>query len=427
MPVRQRQPRGPRTAWPRDCCSPSTNRSRSPSPGSGSPSPTEQQQPGVAPDSPAALVTLAALHGGDPVRARSVIGRAVRAGGEDDAFSAHRHRLLLGWVRMQDGQLGSAMADAASVGDASLHRRDALWAAALNTAIARRSGDGGAVQKHWYAAMEVLAEYSVDLFSLLPLGELWVAAARMRQVDRLQHTLDEAFALLDSLGRSGAVVGAAALGRRPCRNTGELAGGGRSARPCPHGRRGPQRVREGTRGRGPDVASGTGQPRRHRRGHRRGTVAGAVRAHLGRDPVGRPGRAADPRRAGVGRDAAACPRPQTDDRRRRRSRRRVGARDRGADRLDRASSRRGCPSANARSPNCCCWACRTATSAASCSSRPRPSSITWRASGAGWARNPARRCCRCCGRCWPRRADTHATAAAVRSACVAAFPGEMQL
>ena len=48
--------------------------------------------------------------------------------------------------------------------------------------------------------MEVLAEYSMDLFSLLPLGELWVAAARMRQVDRLQHTLDEAFALLESLG-----------------------------------------------------------------------------------------------------------------------------------------------------------------------------------------------------------------------------------
>ncbi len=161
---------------------------------------TEQHQPGVAPDSPAALVTLAALHGGDPVRAGSVIGRAVRARDEDDAFSAHRHRLLLGWVRMQDGQLASASADVAAAGEAALHRRDALWAAALNTAIARRSGDGGAVQKHWYAAMEVLAEYSVDLFSLLPLGELWVAAARMRQVDRLQHALDEAFALLESLG-----------------------------------------------------------------------------------------------------------------------------------------------------------------------------------------------------------------------------------
>ena len=164
----------------------------------------EQQSPGVAPDTPAALVTLAALHGGDPVRARSVIGRAVRAASQmdtaDESFASHRHRLLLGWVRMLDGQLPAAAADAAATAGAALHRRDALWAAALQTAIARRSGDSGAVQKHWYAAAEVLAEYSIDLFSLLPLGELWVAAARMRQVDRLQHTLTEAFALLESLG-----------------------------------------------------------------------------------------------------------------------------------------------------------------------------------------------------------------------------------
>jgi DNA-binding CsgD family transcriptional regulator len=163
----------------------------------------EQQPAGVAPDTPAALVTLAALHGGDPVRARSVIGRAVRAGSQLDSaesFASHRHRLLLGWVRMQDGQLSAAAADVASTADVPLHRRDALWAAALQTAIARRSGDSGAVQKHWYAAAEVLAEYSMDLFSLLPLGELWVAAARMRQVDRLQHPLTEAFALLESLG-----------------------------------------------------------------------------------------------------------------------------------------------------------------------------------------------------------------------------------
>jgi DNA-binding CsgD family transcriptional regulator len=173
----------------------------------------ERQPTGVAPDSPAALVTLAALHGGDPVRARSVIGRAVRASLEDSlentAFVARRHRLLLGWVKMLDGHLSAATADVAAVAadadsastsPATLHRRDALWAAALQTAIARRSGDSGAVQKHWYAAAEVLAEYSMDLFSLLPLGELWVAGARMGQVDRLQHTLDEAFALLDSLG-----------------------------------------------------------------------------------------------------------------------------------------------------------------------------------------------------------------------------------
>lgn len=161
----------------------------------------------VAPDTPAALVTLAALHGGDPVRARSVIGRAVRSGTDDSdgvQFVARRHRLLLGWVRMQDGQLAAAGADVATAcADAEtspLHRRDALWAAALQTAIARRSGDIGAMQKHWDAATEVLAEYSVDLFALLPLGELWVAAARLHLVDRLQHTIDAAFALLTSVG-----------------------------------------------------------------------------------------------------------------------------------------------------------------------------------------------------------------------------------
>lgn len=150
------------------------------------------------PDSPAALVTLAAIHGGDPVRAHSVIGRAVRADGE--APFKHRHLLLCGWIKMQDGQLPSAGADVTTVSGARLHRRDALWAAALQTAIARRSGDAGALQKHWYAAVEVLAEYSLDLFALLPLGELWVAAARIRQVDQLQHNLEQAFALLNTLG-----------------------------------------------------------------------------------------------------------------------------------------------------------------------------------------------------------------------------------
>ena len=205
---------------------------------------TDQPAAGVAPDTPAALVTLAALHGGDPVRARSVIRRAVRAGHEDGPeaalFFTRRHRLLLGWVRMLDGHLPAATSDvtiACADADASpLHRRDALWAAALQTAIARRSGDTGAMQKHWYAAVEVLAEYSMDLFSLLPLGELWVAAARMRQIDRLQHTLDEAFALLDSLGDpvlwsvplhwAGVHAG----------DPGQLTGGGRPARPGADGR-----------------------------------------------------------------------------------------------------------------------------------------------------------------------------------------------
>ena len=238
------------------------------------------------------------------------------------------------------------------VADASLHRRDALWAAALQPAIARRSGDSGAVQKHWYTAMEVLAEYSVDLFSLLPLGELWVAAARMRQIDRLQHTLDEAFALLDVVGQPGVVVGAAALGRRARRNPCQLAGVGGAARPGADGRGEPQRLREGTGGRRPHLAAGAGQSRRHRRGHRRGPVAVPIRTHLGRHPVGGPSRVADPRRARVRRHAAVRPRSQADDRHRRRAERRSRPDSRSADRLGAAAVIRAFPTASGRSPNC---------------------------------------------------------------------------
>ncbi|MGE2733491.1 isoniazid response ATPase/transcriptional regulator IniR [Mycolicibacterium vaccae] len=150
---------------------------------------------GAFPDTPAALVALTALHGGDPVRARSVLGRALHGPDTDADHVDVRHRILLGWAMMLDGQ-----APPAGSVSASPHRRDALWAAALQTAVARRAGDSGAMQRHWYAAMEVLAEYSVDLFTLLPLGELWIAAARLRQVDQLRYALDEAFALLQRLG-----------------------------------------------------------------------------------------------------------------------------------------------------------------------------------------------------------------------------------
>ncbi|MGK2880662.1 MAG: isoniazid response ATPase/transcriptional regulator IniR [Mycobacterium sp.] len=158
--------------------------------------------PVTAPDSPAALVALAALHGGDPVRARSVLGRALapRPTSVPDTVFARRHRLLLAWVKMQDGQLTAATADINEADDGMSGRRDALWAHAARTGIARRVGDGGAMQKHWYAAMEVLAEYSVDLFALLPLAEVWVAAARLRQVDQLRHTLDRASDTLAACG-----------------------------------------------------------------------------------------------------------------------------------------------------------------------------------------------------------------------------------
>ncbi len=154
------------------------------------------------PDSAAALTTLAALHAGDAIRARAVIGRAVELTADDGAFGP-RHRLLRAWVRMQDGQLVAAANDldaVASASAAALHRRESLWASTLRAALARRTGDTGALLQHWFGAMEDLAEYSVDLYSLLPLGELWICAERLHQDDRIRYAVDQGFAVLRSLG-----------------------------------------------------------------------------------------------------------------------------------------------------------------------------------------------------------------------------------
>lgn len=152
------------------------------------------------PDSAPALVTLAALNSGDSVRALSVIDRAVREDRDARAepLFTPRHRLLRGWLRMQDGQLSAASADADAAG--APRGRDALWAAALRTAIARRGGDAGALHAHWSAGIQALGESSIDLFSLLPLGELWVAGARLRQQERLTPALEQGFGVLAALG-----------------------------------------------------------------------------------------------------------------------------------------------------------------------------------------------------------------------------------
>ena len=362
------------------------------------------------PDTPAALVTLAALHAGDPVRARSVIGRSVRdwqVGDQSDLadaiFVTHRHRLLLGWTYMQDGQLQAAGAAVPSAASSTLHRRDALWAAALQTAIARRSGDSGAMQKHWYTAMEVLAEYSADLFALLPLGELWVAAARMRQVEQLQHRLDEAFALLAGFGDP-------VLWSVPLHWAGVHAGILANAPDAvaPHGKALTTAAPHAFFAKALATAGRTWlrvlanhvdveEVTRAARG------LAQFGRHVGRDAVGRPGRPADHGSAGVAGDAAACTRPQTD----RRDPRAAGAgparrpvRGRGtASHAPTGPLPPNCPTVSWRSPNCCCTACTTATSARSCSSQPRPLNITSPGSAAGSGPNPGRRCCRCCARC----------------------------
>ncbi|MGH3763097.1 helix-turn-helix transcriptional regulator, partial [Actinophytocola sp.] len=61
-------------------------------------------------------------------------------------------------------------------------------------------GDAAALGRAWLQAGEAVLRHPVDLFTFLPLGELTVAAARLRDEGRLATHLDQARTLLAGLG-----------------------------------------------------------------------------------------------------------------------------------------------------------------------------------------------------------------------------------
>ncbi|WP_433538452.1 LuxR C-terminal-related transcriptional regulator [Micromonospora sp. CA-249363] len=155
----------------------------------------------LLPDSPAALAALTAVHCGELDIAERVLHRA-QAGGVGGPLMARRHRLLQAWILMVRGQTLTAAERLATVtaDERPLESRDLLFAAALRMGIARRTSDLGALKRGWGQALEAVVRHGVDLFTLLPLGELAIAGARLGDVARLAPYLREGDALLDRLG-----------------------------------------------------------------------------------------------------------------------------------------------------------------------------------------------------------------------------------
>jgi DNA-binding CsgD family transcriptional regulator len=116
------------------------------------------------------------------------------------ALMARRHRLLQAWILMVRGRTAAAEERLAALGPVPLEPRDLLFAVAIEVGIARRNSDLSALRRAWERAQEAVVRHSVDLFMLLPLGELAVAAARLGERARLHAHLRDAYALLARLG-----------------------------------------------------------------------------------------------------------------------------------------------------------------------------------------------------------------------------------
>ncbi|NQE89408.1 helix-turn-helix transcriptional regulator [Nocardia terpenica] len=152
------------------------------------------------PVTPVSLAALLCLSMGEPRRAldalrggRSVVGRA-------NGSSASGHLLVLSaWVAMLGGDEQEAGSCVDAVHPDTLSTRDRLLAHGVAVGLARRGGDHSALTLAWQAAAPLFDDVGVDLLTLLPIGELWLAGIRLRDEGRIAGLVDAARELLRRL------------------------------------------------------------------------------------------------------------------------------------------------------------------------------------------------------------------------------------
>ena len=158
---------------------------------------------------PHSIAALAALWIGDLPAAAGLVERAVEldSGGEGEART---HRLLAAYV----GLLGGASADALAVVEAgdepTWPQRDRLLVAAIDAAIARRSGDTQRLRDAWARSEAALLRPASSWLLLDPVLELLTAGARLddeRRVGPVAASLTEQLAAMPATGAGPAAAG----------------------------------------------------------------------------------------------------------------------------------------------------------------------------------------------------------------------------
>lgn len=153
-------------------------------------------------ETPAALAALCALHTGEAGIADMVL-KAALAAGQGGNTARPRLFLLQAWTAMQQDnpdEARLAINEAVKANHWPLAPRDDFLLAALDVGLARRGSEVHELLLAWERAREAMMHVSVDLFSLLPWGELMIAAARLRETRRVGHYLDGVWHFLGRLG-----------------------------------------------------------------------------------------------------------------------------------------------------------------------------------------------------------------------------------
>ncbi|MHA6801997.1 helix-turn-helix transcriptional regulator [Salinifilum ghardaiensis] len=154
--------------------------------------------PDTLPDSPSGIAALVALHAGEPDVAHGVLQRGGEITGRDDPLWT-RMRLLSTFLVLSRGDTAMVHSELDVLERGFLRGRDRLWSAALRAGAAGRDNDTTALGSVRGALRQAVAEHPVDLFSLVPLGEAIVAAARLGDRTWIAPYQQEALRLLQRL------------------------------------------------------------------------------------------------------------------------------------------------------------------------------------------------------------------------------------
>ena len=149
---------------------------------------------------PAVIAATAAIGVGDPKCAQTIVEDALH-GGQGGASRRARLELWSSWVALQRERPADARAALARASATRpLTPRDDALAATITIGLARRYDDAAALAAEWDASRARVSRTEPDLFSLLSLSELVIAAARLGDAVSVQPAFDRALQIVAALG-----------------------------------------------------------------------------------------------------------------------------------------------------------------------------------------------------------------------------------
>ncbi|MHA6507880.1 LuxR C-terminal-related transcriptional regulator [Tessaracoccus sp. Y1736] len=153
------------------------------------------------PELPAVIAASVALGAGELSTAQHVIDAAV-AGGQGGRWARRRLFLWQAFVALQGERPSEARAslEEAMALPTPVSPRDELLRQTILVTLARRYQDLAALEAAWSEAHEGVRHIDVDLYTLLPLGALVCAAARVGDATTLSSHFTQGLELLGRLG-----------------------------------------------------------------------------------------------------------------------------------------------------------------------------------------------------------------------------------